>query len=1352
MTKFLVRLSILLLTPLVLLGLIYGYVWLRSPSSDSGRLVRTADRKMVWVGEMVPVSLHVNGDRFVGGTPTETAAPSVILLLIDRSSSMDSGTGSALESAKSAASYFARVVAGPNQPVGALAFDDGADLASAIGMDGAACADAILDIAPLGGGTDIARALDAGQGYLREAVESGGHPGAIPTMVLLSDGGSDRRPAIEAASKAKADGTRIVTIGLGSQVDEELLLELASTPADFHYTMDAGSLGDVYMNIASDMAPVIGHGVSLSEKFHYGAFSLESPPPGFRVEQDLERGRLTLQLPVLFAQRVDFPYLLRARRIGLFGLALDRAELSLAPDPRQPDQTISIVSNLTPPVAVISPLLLILFWLPAFGYVVWRAAHALKSKPPEPEIQPIRTPLKVPPRLALVARPEIEARSAQPTLFVGLGRRGGETIREVAGQLSRDRYLQGVAEPPFRFLQIDGRSEGVEPLADSRFPMAKAQLPRTVAPLVQKLRAAPTLPEHLDWLPPDLLAEAGNAEMDLSAGTRGSRWPARLALFDALERDDDGFFGPWDEALDWLQERGRARIVLVGSMESGLGSLLNDFSYLLYSAIPAHQRSEFPVYALALADIPASHPHSAANQKSFLEELDRYLAATHMPQRMNYRAEANPDRPYLRDELREPVYSGFFILQSTTRNREEVDWKFLSQVGAVGHCLTEKSMVSRLQSHLEAVRSLDQDYQARKLEGVVHSVAAFLIRFPAAEMIERLSCRFIREILGEERLVGVGLSEDGRSLRPVPTPPEALQEAIDLWPALEAAQLGAPSSLGARLYKAFCRVCAAQRPAGLRSALKSELGKSTPPGKETFVAEMEAFAKGWFDHFLNGDPTWDDSRTAAWRRHRIAALHGVLLRLLEFGEVALRNEPGRDSQPKPPAQTSVPLSLGELLECIDKFHRGWRDHARRWLAVLVGPEVLGSDFEGGDVPDWGLYRRANDRYQELGKRLMEENEQPWQIVLGDEDGNTRLSEDSLYRRQFAPFLEEERGFLLRWVWQVQTGAESTSEALKLRLVTDGDETHSADAEGVARLYARLTEVAESRCRILDSVTILDKLRSDGGQLDLTPLANLLAREAEQGGLRLNRQHPGGDQIQRRVLALVPDWKAPELDLFEGALKRIVDAETEVVRQLDLYAVRLLVVDSVIPLGAVRLSEFPEASQARPAELPFVFPPEQEGERWRRRVEQRLGIVPCPEFHPLTRLLLAAPMGLGDWAGLLSEESVRPESMGRKDVLVIDDGLTRRQIVEDRQGVSLVWGLLNLAYGVFGSVEAGNVLRRWRSRSSSERITRLAAAGATMRDAAERGGDQTEREILGQVALLVELEGALEKQRHEEAGG
>ena len=77
-----------------------------------------------------------------------------------------------------------------------------------------------------------------------------------PVLILLTDGRSQPQPvsdAVERAAKAKGSGIRIYTIGLGADLDEAALMEMASGPDTYFHAPSAEELAAIYRQIAVDI-------------------------------------------------------------------------------------------------------------------------------------------------------------------------------------------------------------------------------------------------------------------------------------------------------------------------------------------------------------------------------------------------------------------------------------------------------------------------------------------------------------------------------------------------------------------------------------------------------------------------------------------------------------------------------------------------------------------------------------------------------------------------------------------------------------------------------------------------------------------------------------------------------------------------------------------------------------------------------------------------------------------------------------------------------------------------------------------------------------------------------------------
>ncbi len=198
-------------------------------------------------GGEVTVTIDLSG---IEGACLAQRKPADIVLVLDRSGSMaDEGK---IDAAKAAARAFVDRVDLSVDQLALVSFADGAlldqGLTRQVGQIRAA-----IDRQSAGGNTDIIGGLEVA----RTELSSGRHiAGNQPVVVLLSDGQPTTGDPRGAAQALKGDGVRVFTIGLGSDVDPDLMRQLASSPADYFFAPGGADLDAVYQQIAGAIGGV----------------------------------------------------------------------------------------------------------------------------------------------------------------------------------------------------------------------------------------------------------------------------------------------------------------------------------------------------------------------------------------------------------------------------------------------------------------------------------------------------------------------------------------------------------------------------------------------------------------------------------------------------------------------------------------------------------------------------------------------------------------------------------------------------------------------------------------------------------------------------------------------------------------------------------------------------------------------------------------------------------------------------------------------------------------------------------------------------------------------------------------
>lgn len=184
-----------------------------------------------------------------------------VVLVIDASTSMRAPTRAGrpkIDAAVDAATRFLDRLALPEDQAALVAFNAEATVLSRLSGDRPALVQALSTLR-----TEGLTRIHLGMDLARELVLAGEHRSEnLPAIVLVTDGRSNPDPgqmAVDAAAMAKAAGIRVFTVGLGDDVEPEVLRAMASRPEEFFPAGDGEDLAAIYQAIAVALpCPIAG--------------------------------------------------------------------------------------------------------------------------------------------------------------------------------------------------------------------------------------------------------------------------------------------------------------------------------------------------------------------------------------------------------------------------------------------------------------------------------------------------------------------------------------------------------------------------------------------------------------------------------------------------------------------------------------------------------------------------------------------------------------------------------------------------------------------------------------------------------------------------------------------------------------------------------------------------------------------------------------------------------------------------------------------------------------------------------------------------------------------------------------
>lgn len=459
---------------------------------DAVTLVQSAAPTELNNGEEAEVTLTVTGQE--AGKCIGEPQPADIVLVMDVSTSMDD-EDKLVSVQQSALQFVANVDLNTDQ-IAVVAFSDTGFTVQAFTQRAEVARQAIEGLSTIDG-TDIAAGLSEA---VRVAGSARRQSSATANIVLLSDGQSGRASAQELAEQAENEGIRIYTISLGSNADQALMEELASSPSYYHHAPTADELGEIYEAIRvqietaaasdvvihtvynDDVLEVVKGSLSPAGVFsgNHITWTLSTLPPGqqqalsFRVRTE-QAGEFpaTRSTDVSYVLCGDQPHSF-TQGVGpvLTVTAAPTPVPTISPcteDPLSNDCVSSLLclGGFTWPCTTLGlswwvcllllllPLLAFLLWL------LWRRKEKEREVWRRPQVGAISAPSldasqrvpvpqpSAPPDLT-ITRSEFEAQ-IDPTLVIGLGETGTgilqtlrETLHEAYGEVPSEVHLMNI--------------------------------------------------------------------------------------------------------------------------------------------------------------------------------------------------------------------------------------------------------------------------------------------------------------------------------------------------------------------------------------------------------------------------------------------------------------------------------------------------------------------------------------------------------------------------------------------------------------------------------------------------------------------------------------------------------------------------------------------------------------------------------------------------------------------------------------------------------------------------------------------------------------------------------------------
>lgn len=293
--------------------MIYGWLlWAPWPIAaqflpEPLNLERSASQTQLQVGQETDIQIRVQAQDASLCTQTHSQ-PADVVLVIDVSSSMSSDNK--MTAAQEAATQFIEAMDVTTDRVAVIAFHSFATTELSLTQDKVAARQAVaaLRIQDM---TDIAAALREAGNVLQERRAE-----ATANIVLLSDGGSDYNPAVEAAQVLRNKGFDIFSISLGKNADQVLMKDLASAAGGHWHAPSAYDLTQIYADIQKRIEASGIKNVEVTVTYDDNYLSLL--PLSVTPNATVNDAALTWQLPLVTNEVQTLHFRVQAIQTGNF--------------------------------------------------------------------------------------------------------------------------------------------------------------------------------------------------------------------------------------------------------------------------------------------------------------------------------------------------------------------------------------------------------------------------------------------------------------------------------------------------------------------------------------------------------------------------------------------------------------------------------------------------------------------------------------------------------------------------------------------------------------------------------------------------------------------------------------------------------------------------------------------------------------------------------------------------------------------------------------------------------------------------------------------------------------------------